>query len=137
MDGLSADQRMVMESLGSGVSVVETAKTSGVSRAAIYKWIKDDPAFAAAYNQWQESLKESCRARMKMLLDKAANALEKALDGGDVKAALAVLGKTGMLEAEGEKNTDAEEVRREAVVAKKNREAKLKRKETYAGTSLR
>jgi hypothetical protein len=136
VDGLSADQRTAMESLGTGVSVVETAKAMGIHRGTIYRWIKQDAAFAAAYNAWHESLQENCRGSVAMLLGKSAATLHKAVEGGDAKIALAILTKTRMLEKEKERNTDEEEIRREAAIAKKNRDGKLRRREAVAGSSL-
>jgi transposase-like protein len=137
VDGLSADQQLVMESLAAGASVVETAKASGISRSTIYFWIKKDSAFTAAYNAWHESLKESCRGTIAMLLDKSAAAVQKAVEAGDAKIAMQVLTKSGLLEKEKERNTDEEEIRRERAVAKKNREGKLRRRELIAGSGLR
>jgi hypothetical protein len=134
-NALPPDQRMAMESLGSGVSVVETAKALGIHRGTIYRWIKEDATFAAAYNAWHESLKESCRGSIAALLGKSAATLHKAVEGGDAKIALAVLSKTGMLDKEKDRNTDEEEIRREAAIAKKNRDGKLRRREGVAGSS--
>jgi hypothetical protein len=50
-----------------------------------------DPEFQAAFNQWQDHLEQNCRARLLTMTGKAANAVEKAVEGGDAKTALQLL----------------------------------------------
>ncbi len=132
MEGLAAKQRTAMETLVAGGSVTEAARSCGVSRTTIYQWLKHDATFQAAYNQWHEMMEQSCRSRLKMMLDKASSALEKALEGGDAKAALQLLKGMGMIRAnEEEKSTVAEEVERENQIKRRSR-AKLASDEMFA-----
>jgi AcrR family transcriptional regulator len=111
-----------LEMLVQGKTMSETAQAAGVSRRTLHRWLKNDAAFAALYNQWHEELKENCRSRVLMLGGKAAAALEKALEAGDSKAALAVLKGIGVLTPMAERPTDEEEVRKEAELERKRRE---------------
>jgi transposase-like protein len=132
LDELSGEQRTAMELLLGGKSLAETARTVGVSRNAVYRWLKNDAAFRAAYNQWHEAMKESCRSRLKMMLDKATSAVEKALEAGDAKAAMALLKGMGMIEKEDERNTEADELATESATKTRRRRAKLRSDEMGA-----
>jgi len=125
LDELSGEQRTALEMLVGGKSLAETARTVGVARSTIYEWLKKDAGFRAAYNQWHEMMKESCRSRLKMMLDKATSAVEKALDAGDSKAAIALLKGMGMIEKEQERSTDARDVARENSTKVRRKRAKL------------
>jgi predicted DNA-binding protein YlxM (UPF0122 family) len=125
LDELSGEQRTALEMLVGGKSLAETARTAGVARSTIYEWLKKDAGFRAAYNQWHEMMKESCRSRLKMMLDKATSAVEKALDAGDSKAAIALLKGMGMIEKEQERSTDARDVARENSTKVRRKRAKL------------
>ena len=47
-------RRRFLEELARGWSVSKAAQTSGVSRAQIYRWRKEDPQFAADWNEAYE-----------------------------------------------------------------------------------
>jgi DNA-binding CsgD family transcriptional regulator len=135
-DGLPANKREVLEMLVQGRSVTETAQSTGVGRRTVYNWLKDDPAFAALYNQWHEEMKETCRSRLLMLGGKAAGAIEKALEAGDAKTALQLLKGIGLLTPTPEKPTDAEEVRKDAELERKNRQTERQIAEAKLRTQL-
>lgn len=82
---LAADQQNAMELLVMGKTIAETARSAGVSRTTIYHWLRNDPVFQAAYNQWHDQLEEGCRSRLLTLTDKATDAIEKALENGDAR----------------------------------------------------
>lgn len=109
---LAKEQQLVLEGLVSGKSIKELAQSAGVGRTTIYRWMKHDPAFRAAYNQWHEQMMENGRSRLLMLVDTAADSLRKALEAGDSKAALELLRGMGVLKARAVGPTDAEEIRR-------------------------
>ena len=132
MDELSGVQRTAMESLLMGKSVAETARETGVTRGTIYEWLKRDAAFQAAYNQWHEMMKESCRSRLMTMMDKAASAVEKALEAGDVRPALALLKGMGMISREEERSTEAQDVATENSTKRKRKRAKLVTEEMMA-----
>lgn len=130
--GLGVRQQAALDLLCCGTSVAETARTAGVSRVTIYNWIRHDPVFRAAYNQWQEEMEESCRARLAMLTGKATMALEKALEAGDAKAAVQLLRGMGIIRASERRATDSQEVRRRAGVEAKKLENELEEAERRA-----
>jgi len=124
---LAANQQATLELLITGKSIAETARTAGVSRMTIHRWLKHDPAFQAAYNQWHEQLQESCRSRLQSMTEKAADALEKALESGDARAALQLLKGMGMIKERTPGSTDAEEIRNRDEIAREKRKIALKR----------
>jgi len=133
MERLPANQRAAMETLLAGGSVTEAARNCGVSRTTIYEWMRHDAGFGAAYNRWHEMMEDSCRSRLKMMLDKASSALEKALEGGDAKAALQLLKGMGMIRVnEEERSTEAEDLARENKIKRAQRRAKLESDEMFA-----
>jgi hypothetical protein len=124
---LGVEQQTALELLLTGKSIAETARSAGVSRVAIYRWLKHDAAFQAAYNQWHDQLQESCRSRLQALTDKATDALEKALEAGDARAALQLLKGMGMIKERMPGPTEPEEVEKVLAMDEKRRELKLRR----------
>jgi len=100
-----------------------------VSRSTIYNWLRHDPVFLAAYNQWHDEIAETTRSRVAMLSDKAVGALDKALEAGDAKAALQLLKGLGMIRPreEAEKITDPQELRQREEHARKRKSIELRR----------
>ena len=124
---LGAEQQVALESLLMGKSIEETARTTGVSRVEIYRWLKQDAAFQAAYNQWHDQLQESCRSRLQALTDKATDALEKALEAGDARTAMQLLKGMGMIKDRPSGPTDVEEVEHSLAVNEKRKGLRMRR----------
>jgi len=110
---LAGAQRATLDLLLLGKSIAETARSAGVSRMTIHRWLKNDPVFRAAYNEWQEQSQESCRSRLQALTDKATDALEKALEAGDARSAVQLLKGMGMIKERKPGATEQEDVKRE------------------------
>ncbi len=127
LGALRADQQVALESLLTGKSIAETARSAGVSRVAIYRWLKQDAAFQAAYNQWHDQLQESCRSRLQALTDKATDALEKALEAGDARTAMQLLKGMGMIKERASGPTDVEEVEHSLAVKEKRKGLRMRR----------
>jgi len=127
---LPAAKQTALQHLLQGRSLKDTAQSTGVDRRTIYRWLKKDPAFRAVYNQWHDEMKESCRSRLLALGDKAADALEKALDGGDAKSALQLLKGIGLLSPVPDRATEEQDVRKEAELEAKSRQIELEISET-------
>jgi hypothetical protein len=120
-ENLPPEQTAALELLLAGRTVVEAAQATGVNRKTIHRWLKNDPAFQAAYNEWQEQMKETCRSRLLVLTDKATAAVEKALENGDAKSAMQLLKEIGLLAPMAARPTDEQEVRKAAELAAKRR----------------
>src|SRR5208283_555422 len=88
--------------------------------------------FESAYNQWQNELKQSCRARLLALTDKAANAIEKALDIGDARAAFQLIKTLDAASDQPPHITDPDAIRRARGVLKKEYLTRLKKRERAA-----
>jgi DNA-directed RNA polymerase specialized sigma24 family protein len=126
-EALAVEQQTALELLLLGKSVAETAKTAGVGRSTVHRWLKHDPAFRAAYNEWHDQLKESSRSRLLMLTDKATDALEKALEAGDARAALQLLKGMGLIKDQPAGPTEPEEVKKVMEIEKERRKIELRK----------
>jgi transposase-like protein len=124
---LAVEQQAALELLVTGKSITDTARAAGVARSTIYHWLRHDPVFQAAYNQWHDQLEEGCRSRLMTLTDKATDAIEKALENGDARAALQLLKGMGMIRHKIVGLTDAEEIRARDEIQKEKKRIALKR----------
>lgn len=118
---LPARQQAALEELLKGASIVESARAAGVTRWTVHAWLKQDTAFQAAYNRWREQMDAGCQTRLLALTDKAADAVQKALEAGDAKLGLALLKGLGLLAPLEKRPTDPEEVEQEMRLEKKRR----------------
>jgi len=123
---LATSQQTALELMVTGKSITQTAREAGVARSTIYEWLRHDPVFQAAYNQWHDQLEESCRSRLMTLTDKATDAIEKALENGDSRAALQLLKGMGLIRPKAVGPTDAEEIRAKAEMAKEKKRIGVK-----------
>jgi len=126
---LRPKQQRALELLVGGMPVEKLAEEVGVDRSTVYVWLKKDAAFQAAYNQWIEQLESEAKARSKMLLRKAGDAVEKALEGGDGRLGLRLLEKMGIVKEREVGPTEAEEVEMERTVAKKKKDLERRKLE--------
>src|SRR5260221_559194 len=76
---LSPAQRTAIEKLTCGHTLVDSATAAGVNRTTLYRWLKSDAQFQAAYNAWQQDALATARARMLGLTDVALTSLGKAM----------------------------------------------------------
>ena len=67
---LPARQKTALQLLCSGVSVASAARAMLLDRT-IHRWLRSDPAFQAAFNQWHNEVDECCRARLSLLMTEA------------------------------------------------------------------
>ncbi len=91
LESLSRAQATAVEALLAGKTITAAAAAAGVDRATVHRWRKDDFAFQAELNSGRRELRSAAFGNLERLAAKAADCLEKALDQGDVKAALEVL----------------------------------------------
>jgi DNA-directed RNA polymerase specialized sigma24 family protein len=125
-------QQTALELLVTGKSIAETARSAGVSRTTIYQWMRKDPVFRAAYNEWHDQLRESSRSRLLMLTEKATDAVEKAVEGGNARMAMQLLKGMGMVRDLPPGPTDPAEVKRISDLQQKRRMTLLDREERDA-----
>jgi hypothetical protein len=109
---LSPGQRKAIELLTSGHTVVEAATAAGVGRATLYRWLKGDAQFVAAYNAWQADAIATARARLLAMTDLAVATVGKAMSRGDAKTAVAVLKAMGVMKRPNVGPVEVEEVKR-------------------------
>ncbi|MGD0462009.1 MAG: helix-turn-helix domain-containing protein [Tepidisphaeraceae bacterium] len=126
---LPVGQQTALELLLTGKSIAETARTAGVSRTTIYQWMRNDPVFQAAYNEWHDQLREGSRSRLLLLTEKATDAVEKALEAGDAKMGLQLLKGMGMLRDLPPGPTDPAEVKRMGELQKRRHKSEMERAE--------
>src|SRR5271169_985666 len=74
-----ARREVVLQTLATGASMTETSRRTGVSRVTLYRWLKEDPEFRAAYNEWENSVQQNGRKRLIALADKAIDSISDAL----------------------------------------------------------
>jgi AcrR family transcriptional regulator len=118
---LDQEQTSALEELVGGKSVTESAKTAGVSRATLYRWLKTDAVFRAAYNQWHEQLEQSARSRLLVLSGVATETVREAMLKGDAKVAMQLLEKLGLIRPSGTILTETDEVQQRATLDTKKK----------------
>ena len=87
-----------------------------MDRVTVHRWLREDFAFQAAWNRDRRELRRAAYNRLERPAAKAANGLEKAIDGGDVKAALEIVKGMGILAPSLIGSEDASELASEAAV---------------------
>jgi hypothetical protein len=90
-------QNKALELLIAGKTIAEAARAICSSRTTIYRWLKNDPEFREAYEEWQAHIQATSRARLLTLTDKAAAAVERSLEMGDARTAMQLLKGLGVL----------------------------------------
>jgi Homeodomain-like domain-containing protein len=126
---LESAQEAVMELVRVGKTIAEAARVTGVARSTVYRWLKSDWPFMTVFNQWRDETEASCRSKLTSLTDKAAEAVEKALEAGDARTAMQLLKGMGMIRPQKELATEPEEVRRRIALQQKRRRVKLEKAE--------
>jgi hypothetical protein len=88
---LSPTQAIAVAALLAGKTVTAAAADAGCDRATVHRWLREDHVFRASLNAGRRELRDAVTCRLERLAEKAAECVEKAIDDGDVKAALGVL----------------------------------------------
>jgi hypothetical protein len=122
---LTPPQRTAIQMLTSGKTAIDSALAAGVSRRTLYRWLKTDVNFQAAYNAWQHDAIATARGKVLALTDAAIDAVRRALVKGDAKTALVILKSTGILDRPEPGSTDPEEVQARQAIAGERAEANL------------
>ncbi len=124
---LRPEQEKALAMLVAGKSVTDVAREIGVHRVTLHRWMKSNPSFAAAFNQWREQMQESAHSRLLMMAEKAADALEKTLEAGDGRLAMRYFEKMGMAREREAGPTEAEEVIAELEIEEMRRSVNRKK----------
>lgn len=107
---LTAAQVVALAAIAGGGSVSDAAAAAGVHRATVYRWLDSDPVFVAERNRLQAEQRARLNAQVNELTDLAIGFIRGVLDDSELlvpqalrlRAALAVLGRSGVLEPEPE-----------------------------------
>ena len=122
---LRAAQELALQNLAAGRSISDAARTVGVDRRTLYRWIHDDARFAAAYNAWRREVVDSGRARILAMSNRALDAVQTAIENGDARIALQVAKASGALDAPQPGLTDADTLGRKRKLRDGQRAMKL------------
>ena len=88
---LSTNHLNAIDLLVLGRSDRDVAEQVEVSRETVTRWRNDNPHFIAELNRKRQALWHGDHDRLRALVGKALDTLEQAVEGGDVKAAIAIL----------------------------------------------
>jgi hypothetical protein len=88
---LSAEQRNAIDLLLQGKSDREVAEATGVARETMWEWRNVHPVFVAELNRRRKELWSDAQERLRALVGKAIEVLEKVVEDGDVKTSVEVL----------------------------------------------
>lgn len=109
--GLTIEQLNAIDLLITGKTDQAVADAVGVSRPTVTSWRLYDAYFQAELNQRRKEVWGASADRIRALLPKALDTLEKAIDEGSYQAALAVVKMAGLDGVAGKIDTDdAEEI---------------------------
>ena len=95
-DNLSHEQVAVLRAIASGKGITAAAQEAGINRSTIYRWQRD-PNFQHWLSAWRWQTKESGRNILVTLIERSARVVERALDKDDIRVAVTVLTKFGVL----------------------------------------
>jgi hypothetical protein len=97
MRGESVQQRAV-EMLASGKSILEAAEALGVHRTTVHRWLADNTAFKAKFEEAQKQLRVESEVRLTAMVEMATDAVKRALAAGDARMAMQLLKGLGILQ---------------------------------------
>ena len=93
---LSIEQHNAIDLLILGHTDHAVAEQIGVARETICRWRNENPYFMAELNRRRKDVWQTAHERIRGLVGKAIDIVEKALNADDVKAALTVLKATNL-----------------------------------------
>jgi hypothetical protein len=105
---LTPAQVVALAALAGGGSVSDAAAAAGLHRSTCYRWLDSDPVFISELNRLKSEQRARLAAQVNELTDLAVGFVRGVLDGTEtlvpkalrLRAALAVLGRAGVLEPE-------------------------------------
>jgi hypothetical protein len=120
--GLSPAQRTAIEKLTTGHTLIASATAAGVSRVTLYRWLKHDLTFLAAYNAWQHDAIATARARLLALTDTAVTTVQNSIVKGDGRLALNLLIHLGIADRPTPGPTEVDELEAEESLSRQRQE---------------
>jgi hypothetical protein len=121
---LSPIQRLALEKMVTGYTLVASATAAGVTRSTLYRWLKNDSKFQAAYNAWQQDAVTSAKTRVMAMADDAVATVARAVKS-DARLAFGVLKTVGILDRAAVGSTDSEEIDTQRQVEEQRAQEKL------------
>lgn len=103
---LTTPQEQALRHLATGKSIAAAARSSGVSRRTIFRWLESDHHFAAAYNAWRKETVASGRARVLAMADVALDTVQSAIRDGNARVAVQIAKAAGVLDPSKPGTTD-------------------------------
>lgn len=88
---LNGKKRIAADALLNGAGVTDAATLAGVNRVSLWRWTKDDPAFADALRTGADAALATAARRLKTGADQAVDTLLSVLEDGAAPGAMARL----------------------------------------------
>jgi hypothetical protein len=132
LEPLTPAQETAIAALLAGRTVTNAAEAAGVDRATVHRWLREHFGFQAAVNAGRRELREGVHTRLERLAEKAAGCVEKAIDGGDVKAALEILKGLQVLAPTSIGSEDPEQLAKEADISARERQGEIQHRARVA-----
>jgi hypothetical protein len=96
-EGLPPQQVHAFQVLLTGGTVTAAAAAAGVSRPTIYSWLEPEKPLRKLLGCWKSELADCARTKLLMMTDQATTNVALSLKTGDVRTALILLEKLGVL----------------------------------------
>jgi hypothetical protein len=91
-------QEIALLQLATGSSIAKAAEAARVDRRTVHRWIRSNPHFAAAYNEWRREMLDSGRTRLVAMTNLALDTVKSAMLQGDARVAFQVAKATGVMD---------------------------------------
>jgi DNA-binding phage protein len=124
LEELSAGEALAMNCIMSGESMTAAAEAAGVSRQTLYQWMKRGKRLGEAVTIWKQEVATTARTRLLMMTDLATRNILEALKKGDVRVAMTLMQKLGILAPPAVGATQVEAVTERLVVRNREEEAR-------------
>lgn len=95
-ESLTGEQQRALGMITQGIPIRDVGQQLGIHRGTVYRWLKVNPYFRAAYNAWQLEQQESCRAALVKAAEQAVARVIKAVQL-DANLAWRVIKELGIL----------------------------------------
>src|SRR5258706_16120705 len=82
-----AAQGKAMELISAGAGLREAAEGAGVSRMTLHRWMREDPAFVAAWNAWRAHARRAAASRLLGIADRGGQGGGEAIGAGEARVA--------------------------------------------------